>query len=177
MDRKKTGFFLIDIVLAALLIVIDQLTKKYAVMYLKDNEPVNIIKDVLQLYYLPGGNKGAAFGILQGQRVFFLLITVIVVAAILFFLIRIPPVSKYRFLRVLLVFVAAGGLGNMIDRMSLNYVIDFIYIKIINFPIFNVADMYVSCSIVLLAAYILFKLSENDLKELSGYLKINGEKK
>ncbi|MCR4740967.1 MAG: signal peptidase II [Lachnospiraceae bacterium] len=171
MDKPDRKHLVYDLILFMFLIAIDQITKKLAVRYLKDDEPFDIIKNVLQLYYLPGGNRGAAFGILQGQRVFFLIITFVVVAAVFYMLIKIPPVKKFGLLRILLIFTAAGGIGNMIDRLVLNYVIDFIYFSLINFPIFNVADMYVSCSVVILAILVLFRLSEDDIKELEGYIK------
>lgn len=68
-----------------------------------------------------------------------------------------------NFLRVLAVFVIAGGIGNMIDRVRVHYVIDFLYLKIINFPIFNIADIYVTCSIVIICIYVMFFLSEEDM--------------
>ena len=73
-----------------------------------------------------------------------------------------PADRKYKFIEILLVFIAAGGVGNMIDRIVQNYVVDFIYISCINFPIFNVADMYVSVCTVILAIILLFKFKDTD---------------
>ena len=73
-----------------------------------------------------------------------------------------PADPKYKTVEILLVFIAAGGVGNMIDRVIQNYVVDFIYISCINFPIFNVADMYVSVCTVILAIILLFRFSESD---------------
>ena len=87
------------------------------------------------------------------------LIVVIVIAYLVFFM---PQDKKYKCIEILLVFVAAGGVGNMIDRFVQNYVIDFIYISCINFPIFNVADMYVSVCTVILAVILLFRFRESD---------------
>ena len=156
----------IDIIIMAVLVLIDQLTKKWAVNNLKDADPVILIKGVLQLYYLPSGNTGAAFGILSGHRILFLCIAAAVVGVILFLLIRLPIDRRFTVIRILLIFIAAGGIGNMIDRFVLTYVIDFIYFYLINFPIFNVADCYVTVATIILALLILFKYKEEDMKLL-----------
>ena len=164
MNRKLR--ITVDILMIAILVFIDQLTKRWAVNTLKDSDPVILIKGVLQLYYLPSGNTGAAFGILSGHRVLFLFIAAAVVAVILFLLIRLPMDSRFTVLRILLIFIAAGGIGNMIDRFVLTYVIDFIYFYLINFPIFNVADCYVTVATIVLALLILFRYKEEDMKLL-----------
>ncbi|MBQ7588786.1 MAG: signal peptidase II [Lachnospiraceae bacterium] len=156
----------IDIIIMAVLVLIDQLTKNWAVNNLKDADPVILIKGVLQLYYLPSGNTGAAFGILSGHRILFLCIAAAVVGVILFLLIRLPIDRRFTVIRILLIFIAAGGIGNMIDRFVLTYVIDFIYFYLINFPIFNVADCYVTVATIILAFLILFKYKEEDMKLL-----------
>ena len=155
-----------DILIMAILVLIDQMTKSWAVRTLKDSDPVILIKGVLQLYYLPSGNTGAAFGILSGHRILFLIIAAFVVGVILFLLIRLPMDRRFLVLRILLIFIAAGGIGNMIDRFMLAYVIDFIYFYLINFPIFNVADCYVTVATVILALMILFRYKEDDIKLL-----------
>ena len=168
---KKSVRTCLDIICIVILVAIDQLTKKAAVMYLMDQPAYELIPDVLQLYCLPGGNTGAAWGLLSGHQLLFIIVSVVVVAFILFLLIRLPVEKKYASLRVLLIFIAAGGIGNMIDRMLLHSVRDFIYIKIINFPIFNVADMYVSCAIVILMLLFLFQYTDEDVKELEDSIK------
>lgn len=152
----------IDILLFAVLLAADRVSKIWAVAKLKDNAPVPIIKNVLELYYLPNGNTGAAFGILSGHRILFLAIAVIVVLVISYLVYNMPADPKYKTVEILLVFIAAGGVGNMIDRVIQNYVVDFIYISCINFPIFNVADMYVSVCTVILAIILLFRFGESD---------------
>ena len=156
----------IDIIIMAVLVLIDQLTKKWAVNNLKDADPVILIKGVLQLYYLPSGNTGAAFGILSGHRILFLCIAAAVVGVILFLLIRLPIDRRFTVIRILLIFIAAGGIGNMIDRFVLTYVIDFIYFYLINFPIFNVADCYVTVATISIALLVIFKYKDDDLKVL-----------
>jgi signal peptidase II len=164
MNRKLR--ITIDMAIIAVLVIIDQLTKQWAVKTLKDSDPIILIKGVLQLYYLPSGNTGAAFGILSGHRVLFLFIAAAVVGVIIFLLFRLPDDKRFNILRILLLFIAAGGVGNMIDRLVLSYVIDFIYFYLINFPIFNVADCYVTVATIVLALLIIFKYSEEDFRIL-----------
>lgn len=152
----------IDILLFVILLLADRLTKIWAVNVLKDNKPIPVIRNVLELYYLPNGNTGAAFGILAGHRILFLAIAIVVVTVISYMVYNMPSDRKYRTVEILLVFIASGGVGNMIDRIVNNFVIDFIYISCINFPIFNVADMYVSVCTVILAVIILFRYKEED---------------
>lgn len=80
-----------------------------------------------------------------------------------------PSDGKYRVLHILLDCVAVGAVGNMIDRIRLDYVVDFIYISLIDFPIFNVADMFVSIACVVGAILILFsnKYKDEDFRFLS----------
>ena len=155
-----------DLILFVVLIAVDRASKLWAVRTLQDRASIPIIRNVIEFHYLPNGNTGAAFGILAGHRILFLAIAAIVVAVIAYLVVNMPQDGKYRMIEILLVFIAAGGAGNMIDRFIQDYVIDFIYISCINFPIFNVADMYVSICTVLLAIIILFRLKEDDYATL-----------
>lgn len=76
--------------------------------------------------------------------------------------------NKYKDIRVLFVFIFSGAVGNMIDRIRLGYVIDMFDFCLINFPVFNVADIYVTCSMILLLILILFKYKDNDLEDILG---------
>jgi len=156
---------------AILLVVIDRLTKIWALNSLKDEGSVWIIKNDLQLYYLPNGNTGAAWGMLEGHIMLFVIIALAVIAVIGYILYNIPRDKKSLFISVMLVFIAAGGIGNMYDRIFQGYVIDFIYFSIINFPIFNVADIYVSVCTVLLAFFLIFKIDEKEYSVIEAALK------
>ncbi|MBQ7564835.1 MAG: signal peptidase II [Lachnospiraceae bacterium] len=173
---KKGTRVIIEIICIALLVALDQWTKRLAVVHLMDKSAVELIPGILQLYFLPGGNTGAAWGMLSGHQLLFIFVSVAIVLAILYMLIRLPAGKKFTVLRILLVFIAAGGIGNMIDRAARQSVIDFIYIKAINFPIFNVADMYVSSSIVVLVILFIFKYDDEDIKEMESYLRLKGDK-
>lgn len=117
-----------------------------------------LIPDVLRIDYVL--NKGAAFGILQNQRLFFLLTTLIVCVVGIFLLTKLP--KKHWLLTVSSGLLLGGALGNMIDRVLIGQVRDFINVSLINtligynFPVFNVADICVVVGVILLACYILF---------------------
>lgn len=151
-------------ILVPLLVLLDQLSKMWAVRVLKPGRVIPIIKNVLELTYVE--NRGAAFGILQNRQIFFLLITVVVLAGVALILGKVPDEKRYLPLTLCLLFVVAGALGNLIDRMSRQYVIDFIYFKPIDFPVFNVADIYVTLSAVLLILLFFFYYSEEEMDRI-----------
>lgn len=152
---------LIDAFVMASLIILDQYTKNMAVLRLKDKPAYNIINGVLEFNYLE--NTGAAFGMLQNQRIFFIFVEIIVLTVIAYVLYKTPNRKKYILMHILLSLIAAGAIGNMIDRVRLNYVVDFIYIVLINFPIFNLADIYVTVATFILILALLFFYKESDL--------------
>ena len=161
--------YVIGAVIAAAMIFLDQVTKLLAVSKLKNQDAFVILKGVFELHYLE--NRGAAFGIFQGKRVIFLIITIIILVFLAYCFWRIPYTRKYATLRGVLVLIAAGAVGNFIDRMCNGYVVDFFYFKVINFPIFNVADIYVTCSAIFLAVLLIFCYKEEDLNQLLKSLK------
>lgn len=163
--NKKTKYNLIGLAMAGLLIALDQWTKALAVKYLMNQQPFVIWDGVFELHYLE--NRGAAFGILQGQKVIFLICTVLVLAVLAFYYNRMPLEKKYQPLRAVGVLLGAGAVGNLIDRMVQSYVVDFLYFKLIDFPIFNVADCYVTAGAILLAILIFFVYKDEELGFLS----------
>ena len=162
MEKKKRVIFLItDLLAMAALFFIDRFTKVLAVRHLKGNDPVKIIAGVFELRYLE--NRGAAFGMLQDMRTLFIVVGGVFIAVIIFFLIMLPATKKYRLLRICLVILGAGAIGNLYDRITLNYVIDFLYFIYIDFPIFNVADIFVTVSAAMLVILFLFIYKDEDL--------------
>ena len=164
---KRIGLFIGMI----LLIILDQVTKYLAIIKLKGKEPFTIIPKVFQLQYLE--NSGAAFGILQNQRIFFVITAVITLTIIFILIFRIPTNKKYKPLLYILMFISAGAIGNLIDRIRFNYVVDFFYFELIDFPIFNVADCYVSVSAVFLIILFLFYYKDEDFDFLSFKKNVN----
>ena len=159
MTKKKQG--IIYSLLFIVLVVLDQLSKWGATLSLKNGSDKVLIPNILRLHYLE--NKGAAWGMLQGHTWLFTLITVIVFALLIFFFLKLPMKRRFVPLCISLTILASGAIGNFIDRIMNQYVIDFIYFEIIDFPIFNVADIYVSVSAFLLLFLLLFFYKEEEL--------------
>ena len=157
-NLKHIGFAILSFIL---LIVFDQWTKSLAVAHLMNKEPFIIIDGVFQLRYLE--NRGAAFGMMQGQQTFFLITGIIAVIVLAYVYFKLPWEKRFLPLRAVAMFIAGGAVGNMIDRVALGYVVDFFYFELIDFPIFNVADIYVTCATIVLALLILFYYKEEEL--------------
>lgn len=147
-----------------ILVALDLITKSLAVSALRDGIHIDLIRGVLEFYYIE--NRGAAFGIFQDGTLILGIISAISLCVIVFLYLRTPGDRKYLPLRLVLVFLSAGAAGNLIDRVSLHYVRDFIYFSLIDFPVFNVADIYVTCSVFVLAYLIVFHYREEDLSFL-----------
>lgn len=162
---KRASLLVTDFMLFVILVITDQLTKHLAVVRLKNQAAYNLINGILEFNYLE--NRGAAFGVLQNQKYFFVFVALIFIGVIVFALIKVPAQKKYYSLNILLVMIAAGAVGNMIDRVRYDYVVDFIYLVCIQFPIFNVADIYVTTATVILVFQILFVYKTNDFNFLS----------
>ena len=168
MDNNKKSTlksYLCAFISTALLLIADQFTKHLAVVNLKGSEDFVILDGVLRLHYLE--NRGAAFGIMQNKQIFFAVIAVIIIAVVAWMYKRIPHTKKYFLIRFCAVLVVAGAIGNVIDRLIYNYVVDFIYFELINFPVFNVADIYVVVACFLFAYGILFYYKDDELEVFS----------
>lgn len=134
---------MLAIILIILGIGLDQLTKYLVVHNIKNSGSLTIIKNVLRITYVE--NRGAAFGILQEQMWFFILITVVTLSVLFYMLIR-----NYKHMSLWVIIslsmVIGGTIGNFIDRWRLGYVVDFISLRFFNrydFAVFNVADMLI----------------------------------
>ncbi len=140
-------------------VVFDQLSKYWATEVLKNGESIKIIGNFLRFTYAE--NRGAAFSILQNQRVFFLIITIImlIILGIVYFTNR----NLSNLSRLSMAMIAGGAIGNFIDRYRMGYVIDFIDVRFgtfYNFPVFNIADSFVVCGTILMVILILFNKFE-----------------
>lgn len=163
-EKKRLPTFLLFGISTAVLVVFDQWTKHLAVEHLKGQEDIPLIPGALCLHYLE--NRGAAFGIFQDQRAFLLILTGLILICVCYVLWRLPSDKKYNLLKLLCIMITAGGIGNLIDRVRLNYVVDFIYFSLIDFPVFNVADIYVTASMFLLLVLVLFYYKDEDFQFL-----------
>lgn len=163
-NTKRMTHYITALISIAVMVCIDQFTKYLVVGHLKDQPPYVLIKNVFQLEYLE--NRGAAFGVLQNQRIFFYISVALITAVVIRFYIKVPMEKKYLPLRICAVLILGGAFGNCIDRIRLNYVVDFLYFKLIDFPIFNVADIYVTVAAFLLIILILVYYKEEDLERI-----------
>ena len=155
-NTKK--MFLLDLLIIAAGIFLDRITKLWALADLRGQEAIVLIDGALELHYLE--NRGAAFGILQNQKIFFLVITTLVALALIYILFRMPAEKQYRLYHIGGSVLLAGAIGNFWDRLTYDYVVDFIYVSLINFPIFNVADIYVSVTCCACVVFALFSKGE-----------------
>lgn len=152
--------YIIGIIAVLLGVALDQYTKYLAISHLQDN-PISIIEGVFQLRYLE--NRGAAFGLLQNQQVFFLVVGCVTLFFIAYLYIRMPQTRHFVLLRICMISVTAGAIGNMIDRVRFQYVVDFLYFELIDFPIFNVADIFATVATFGLIFLLLFYYKEEDI--------------
>lgn len=135
-------------------IALDQLTKWLAVIYLEGAPSLPLWQDVLHFTYTR--NEGAAFGIFSNQRWVFMVFSTIAIVALLVVLFAYRPKSRY--VQITLAMIVGGGIGNMIDRIALGYVIDFIDFTLIDFAIFNVADSFVTVGAFMLMGYLIMDI-------------------
>ncbi|MDD3218464.1 MAG: signal peptidase II [Lachnospiraceae bacterium] len=147
-----------------LLVILDQWTKFLALRHLAPlgTDSIDIFPGVLELHYLE--NRGAAFGMFQNKQWFFVILSLVFFVAIVCVFLKTPKTKRYLPLNIVYVLLAAGAIGNSIDRIRINYVIDFVYFSLIDFPIFNVADIYVTCSVAALAILFLLVYKEEDFE-------------
>jgi len=161
-SKRRLIHVLISIVLIAILFVIDRETKAVAMEHFGENPaPVSIIDGVLELVLV--FNTGSAWSMFAGKLNFLMVITLICLVVILFAYFKLPFKKKYDILHVLLAIIVAGALGNMYDRVFFHKVTDFIYFKLIDFPVFNVADIYVTVSAFFIVVLMLTKYKNDEL--------------
>lgn len=143
-------------IIVFLIVILDQVSKHVAIKYLKGGKPYILIKNFLQLEYLE--NYGAAFGILQNKKIFFILVTSIVIVGIVVIFIK-DSAQFNKTMNIALAMLLGGTIGNFIDRIRFSYVVDFISVKFFgtyNFPVFNVADMFIVVGTFLIVIMVTF---------------------
>jgi len=151
---------MIYLILTIGLILIDQITKIITLKQLAPIGSVTIIENFLSFTYVE--NRGAAFGIMQNSRIFFLIFTVILIGAIIYYTIKTKQNSKFYLISTSL--IIAGGIGNFIDRLFRGYVVDMIEVTFISYPVFNFADICIVIGAILFCVYMLFSKPENTEK-------------
>ena len=145
--------------ICAILIAVDQITKLLVNARMEVHESIPIWPGVFEICYLQ--NPFASFNFGQSFPEIFLILvltfTIIFILALIFLMARIPFEKKYSCLIVVLILFFSGTVGNFIDRVAYHYVIDFFYFKLINFPIFNIADIFVVSGAILFIWTFLFR--------------------
>lgn len=141
--KKKNILIVLTIIL---LILIDQISKILIFNYIIENRDMVIIPGFLNFTHVK--NTGAAFGILEGKRVFFIILTVLALLYLSYELYK----SKKKKYCIFLVLIISGIIGNFIDRLFLGYVRDFISFKIFE-PVFNIADCFIVIGVILFVIF------------------------
>ena len=149
---------------AIIFTAIDQWTQILTLDYLKGSDPVVLIKNVLELLYVE--NRGAAFGIMYGMKSVFVVLAAVITCAAFYMFMHMPVNKRFIPFNAALILVSAGAIGNVIDRIRLGYVVDFIYFMPIDFPVFNFADICVTGAAFLIIFLFLFVYKENDIQQI-----------
>lgn len=150
--------------IAGILVLSDQLIKWLVTSQLTLNQSVPVLQDIFHITYIQ--NNGAAFSILQGKQPFLIGITMVFIIVLLVLIWRNKKNGHWSFL-VSLTLITAGGIGNLIDRIFLGSVVDFLDFRF--FPIFNLADICVVCGSGILFLYLLYwEPKLNAKKKLEG---------
>ena len=145
----------IALIISAVLIAMDQITKHLAAAYLLPSESVKLIPYIINLTYVE--NTGAAFGIFKGGRWPFIVMTIIVITAIIVIYLKLPKSGYHNCLRAALILITSGAVGNFIDRIRNGYVVDFIETAFMDFPVFNVADSCLVIGTIFLGVLVVFE--------------------
>lgn len=155
--------WIFSLLAAVVMIVIDQCTKLLAVAKLRPIGSITVIDGFLDFTFVE--NRGVAFGMLYGKKWIILCMVAVIVAVLLYYFIKLPKTKEYHWVRAAMTLILAGAVGNVIDRMIRGYVVDFFAVTFVDFPVFNVADIYIVVGVVLLAILMLFVIKEEPKKE------------
>ena len=155
----------------AVTVFLDQITKYLTIFYLKPIDTLPLIEDVLHLTYVE--NTGAAFGMMKDSRWVFMVISTVAIVGILVYMFWKRPSDKL--LCVSLSFIVGGGIGNMIDRTLLGYVVDMIDFRLINFAVFNVADSFVCVGAGLMILYLILDMVKESKAEKAARAAVEAE--
>jgi len=146
------------LLLSALLVGLDQLLKLWAIQALKPVGTYPIINNVLHLTYVE--NRGAAFGMMEGQKWLLVWATALVLLVLVFVILGGRIKQKFPLFTVAV--ILGGGIGNLIDRVYRGYVVDYVHVKIINFAVFNFADVCVTMGTLVLVCWLIFGESRRE---------------
>ena len=157
-----SSMLIVGVVFSAIMIVLDQVLKLWTIENLQGAPSRVFIDGVLRLTYLE--NRGAAFGFLagfDGARILFTVVKIVLLLAIVAYYFWLPRDDKRLWaVRIPLAAVFAGGVGNLIDRVRLGFVVDMLAFEFVDFPVFNLADVFVTGGVFILAFVMLFVVKD-----------------
>ena len=162
MKSNKTIVGIFSFFVVFFLVAIDQFTKKIVALNIPEQGDISVVDGVFKIVYTK--NTGAAWGILKNSTAFLSVLSCVMMIVFIILFFRLDwHIKRQRPLMIIGVFVVSGAIGNLIDRIFLKYVIDFLYFELINFPVFNIADCYITVSMIVLAFLMLFYYKEEDI--------------
>lgn len=144
------------LILSVIMVISDLATKYLVTSSMALNETLPLIDNIFHLTYVR--NSGAAFSMLSGQRIILILLPLLIISVIIIYIIFKRPTNKSLMLSFTM--IVSGGIGNLIDRIKYGYVIDFFDFRLINFPVFNVADIFVTLGATIFIILLLFSKEE-----------------
>lgn len=156
--KKKYIVFLLQLVAAAVLVLVDQLIKKAAVDSLKGQDDIVLIKNVLGLTYAE--NTGAAFSAFSDSTLMLSVVTLLMLVAVVAFLFfaKIPN----KAVNVGVTMILGGGVGNLIDRFEQGYVVDYIETLFVDFPVYNFADICVTVGVAIVCVCLIYDIIQEE---------------
>lgn len=164
LPKHSAIYYILAPVWVLVLVLLDQKLKTLAVAQLKGTAGSSLIPGILGLQYVE--NHGMAFGLLQNARAFFIIVTVLVLIVFCLLYLAIPEKKRFLPISAGLVFMTAGAVGNFIDRLKLGYVVDYLKLEFISFPVFNLADCFLTWTAVLFALLFIFFYKNEDLEQI-----------
>lgn len=150
-------FPITESIVFAIVLFLDQLSKIIVALTLPSGQSATVIPN--WIYITHTHNSGTIWGIAQGSNYIFAIVAVVVICLVLFMS---PKITSSLFSKICLGAILGGAIGNLVDRIFRGFVIDFIEFRIINFPVFNVADIGIVCGAILLAISMLFAPKEHN---------------
>lgn len=155
-------------------VLLDQWTKYLTVTQIGEHGRIVLIDGIFELVYVK--NYGMAWGLFQNKQWLFIIMTPIVLGAVIWQYVKMPFEKRFIEFRIMEVMIAGGAIGNLLDRMfrgefGQGHVVDMFYVSAINFPVFNVADSFISVGFVLMVVYTIFKYTDEDFERMFPFWK------
>ena len=161
--KKKNA--IIGLIISIIIMAIDQVIKHIITSNMILDSEIKVLGDIFTIHYIR--NTGTAWGMLSGHTIILVLVSIFTMMVIGYVFMNIYQ-SHYTPLRVCLAMILGGALGNFIDRIRLHYVVDYLYFKLINFPVFNFADIFVTVPVIIMILLVIFKYKGDDFDVIMG---------